>query len=29
MMKVHPEMQLYIGMDVDPFALEIDHGLID
>ncbi|KAK3152107.1 hypothetical protein QOZ80_2BG0154510 [Eleusine coracana subsp. coracana] len=29
MMEAHPEMELYIGMDVDPSALEIGRGHIE
>jgi 16S rRNA (cytosine1402-N4)-methyltransferase len=29
MMEAHPEMELYIGMDVDPSALEIGQGHIE
>jgi hypothetical protein len=28
-MEVHPEMELYIGMDVNNSVQEIDRGLID
>lgn len=28
-MEAHPEMELYIGMDVDPSALEIGRGHIE
>jgi 16S rRNA C1402 N4-methylase RsmH len=29
MMEAHPEMELYVGMDVDPTALEIGRGHIE
>jgi hypothetical protein len=29
MMEAHPELELYIGMDVDPSALEIGRGHIE
>lgn len=29
MMEAHPEMELYVGMDVDPMALEIGRGHIE
>ena len=29
MMEAHPEMELYVGMDIDPTALEIGRGHIE
>ena len=29
MMEAHPEMELYIGMDIDPAVLEIGRGHIE